>query len=163
MRVAVCDQQVSFGESLAYVLTARGDRVVAVVQHCSEALIVANRRPADLCVVRLTSNRDFEGKRLVALRTLAARVPVVLIVEDLTVATRAAGLAAGVRGLGEMRQGIGDVLRMIDQVHAGGSALDTASRPPVRARATQRQRRHGTARVLPVRTRAHGALGARPR
>src|SRR5947199_5620242 len=102
MRVAVCDQQVSFGESLGYVLTARGDRVVAVVQHCSEALIVANRRPADLCVVRLISARDFEGKRLAALRALAARLPVVLIVEDLTPATRAAGLAAGVRGLGEM-------------------------------------------------------------
>lgn len=135
MRVAVCDQQVSFGESLAYVLTARGDRVVAVVQQCSEALIVANRRPADLCVVRLSSTRDFGGTRLAALRALAARLPVVLIVEDLTAAARVAGLAAGVRGLGEMRQGIGDVLRTIDQVHAGGSALDTESRPPARARA----------------------------
>lgn len=129
MRVAICDQQVSFGESLAYVLTARGDRIVAVVQRCSEALIVAARRPADLCVVRLSSASDFEGPRYAALRSLAQQLPVVLIVENLTAATRTAAIAAGVRGLGEMRQGIADVLRLIDDVHRGGVALEAAPRP----------------------------------
>lgn len=134
MRIAICDQQVSFGESLAYVLTARGDRVVAVVQQSSEALVVASRRPAELCVVRLTARHDLDGKRHTTLRALAALVPVVLIVDDLTTANRSAAVAAGVRGLGEMRQGIDDVLRLIDRVHRGGTALDTVPRPAARGR-----------------------------
>lgn len=135
MRIAICDQQVSFSESLAYVLTARGDRVVAVIQQCSEALVVAGRRSVELCVVRMTPSRDLDGKRDTALRALAALVPVVLIVDDLMTADRSAVVAAGVRGLGEMRQGVDDVLRLIDRVHGGGTALDTVPRPAARARA----------------------------
>ena len=129
MRVIISDTHLAFSESLAHVLTSRGARVIAVVQKVAEVAIVLSRQSVDVCVVGLGSDRSLAGERYAALATLTPKVAVVVLAETVTPALRAECAALAVRGLGDMRQGMSEVLRLLDRVRRGDQVLDPLGLP----------------------------------
>jgi two-component system nitrate/nitrite response regulator NarL len=138
MRILICDRHLSFAESLAHALTARGDVVVGMVARAPDAARLIADVQADLCVVSVAEpDLDFDDRS--ALQALSQRGNVVVLAEAVTPGLSHSVMAAGVRGLAEMRQGMDELLGLIDRVASGTAMFEAA---PERGR--QRGARNGS-------------------
>jgi two-component system nitrate/nitrite response regulator NarL len=137
MRVLLCDQHVAFAESLAYVLTVRGDEVVGVVHRVSDAIATVADQPVDICLV----NAD-EPDRLDDLHALCRAVgdaAVVLLAAEADQDVQSRAVKAGVRAVVAKRQSLSDVLRVLDRVLSGERVVNTTAS---RRRSTGEAPRH---------------------
>jgi two-component system nitrate/nitrite response regulator NarL len=132
MRVVICDQHVAFAESMGHVLTARGAQVVAIVQRPPEVHRVLARQLADVCVLAIGSEHEVRGEHRAAVQSLAQRVRTIILADAISPELRQDSVALGARGLGEMRQSMPDLLRLMDRVHRGATVLDTPCRSQAR-------------------------------
>jgi two-component system nitrate/nitrite response regulator NarL len=138
VRLLLCDHHVVFAESLAHVLTARGEQVVAVTHHPDQAVEVLRRAVVDVCVLDVVYGRESMVDRIAALRAAAPATRLVLLTDQAGPALIAAGRAAGVAGIADKRQPVAHVLSLLDRVHAGEAALPAAGPGPVGSRANRR-------------------------
>ncbi len=81
VRIVLCDRHVSFAESLAYVLTVRGDDVVGVVHRISDATAIAANEPVDICLVDADDPDRLDD--LHALCRAVGDAPVVLLAAEI--------------------------------------------------------------------------------
>jgi DNA-binding NarL/FixJ family response regulator len=134
MRVAICDKQPIFAESLRYVLEHRGDEVVQTVSTMSDAVASADGCGADVWVIDLVTATEADPTALAGLRDLSATSALVLLVDEHTPGTGIDSLLPGVRAVAEKRQRIGELLTLLDRVHAGAPPpASSRLKDPVRA------------------------------
>jgi two-component system nitrate/nitrite response regulator NarL len=119
MRVGICDKQPIFAESLRYVLEHRGDDVVQTVSTMSDAVTNADGTTADVWVIDVATAAEADPTELAGLRALSTRSALVLLVDEHTPGTGIDSLLPGVRAVAERRQRIGELLTLLDRVHAG--------------------------------------------
>jgi two-component system nitrate/nitrite response regulator NarL len=140
VRVVLCDQHVAFAESLAFVLTARGDDVVGVVHDLRDAIAIVEREPIDICVV----DAD-EPDRLQDLRTLCRAIgdaPVVLLAAEADAEMQSRAVQAGVRAVAAKRQSLSEVLKLLGRALSGERVL-TAEVSRSRSAGQRRHRTEG--------------------
>jgi len=142
MRVAICEKQPIFAESLRYVLEHRGDEVVTTVATVSEAVTSVAARSADVWVLDVATAIEADPSALAALRDQSTRSALVLLVDERTPATGIDFLMPGVRAVAEKRQRIGELLTLLDRVHAG-APLPARPRPNDPDRPHTPAREHG--------------------
>lgn len=117
MRVLICDDHVVFAESLAHLLTARGDQVVAVVHDPDEALAVLRREQVDVFLLDLMYGRETVLHRLGEL-CAATDAGVVLLSGRLDDQVLLVAREAGVRGVADKRQPFTEILGVLARVHS---------------------------------------------
>jgi two-component system nitrate/nitrite response regulator NarL len=128
MRVVICDQHIVFAESLSHVLTLRGHQVVAVARRLSGAIDALNEEPADVCLIDPVFGTEIDSAGLGDMRRAAPTTAIVFLTARVDRDVRAAAAVAGARALAEKRQSVGDVITLLDRVHAGESVLYRAYR-----------------------------------
>jgi two-component system, NarL family, nitrate/nitrite response regulator NarL len=119
MRLLIHAHQLVFAESLAHVLSVRGEEIVAVTHERDQLLDVLLCQRVDVCLLDLVSSTDSILHRLTTLREAAPRTHIVLLSGDVDEALLAAGRAAGVRGIGDKRRTLTEVVDLLDRVYAG--------------------------------------------
>jgi len=119
MRVLICDYQVVFAESLAHLLTDRGEHVVAVTHDLDRAAAVLREHPVDVCLLDVVFGSEHALDRLPELRRAGPRTHLVLLSARVDAALMAAARQAGVSGVADKRQPVADLIGLLDRVHAG--------------------------------------------
>lgn len=142
MRVVICEKQPIFAESLRYVLEHRGDEVVTIASTVGEAVTSVAARNADVWVLDVATAVEADPSALGALRDQSTRSALVLLVDERTPATGIDFLMPGVRAVAEKRQRIGELLTLLDRVHAG-APLPARPRPTDPDRPSAPAREHG--------------------
>ena len=119
MRILVCDYWVIFAEAVADLLTARGKQVVAVVHNLDDAAAVLRTAPVDVFLLDVVFGKDRQLGRLAELRELAPATSVVLLSGHVDAELVCAARAARVHAIGDKRLPVPEIIRLLDQVHAG--------------------------------------------
>ncbi|HZN19513.1 MAG TPA: response regulator transcription factor [Micromonosporaceae bacterium] len=119
MRVLICDYQVVFAESLAHLLTDRGEHVVAVTHDLDRAAAVLREHPVDVCLLDVVFGSEHALDRLPELHRAGPRTHLVLLSARVDAALMAAARQAGVSGVADKRQPVADLIGLLDRVHAG--------------------------------------------
>ncbi len=149
MRVLLCDDHVVFAESLAAVLTRVGLDIVGITYSPDEALLALDALRPDLCVLDVGFGEQTVLPRLAELRAAAPDTRLVLLSASLEPRIVTEALAAGVRGFGHKGHRVGEVVELLERVHAGEIAADRSLLiPPRPAREPER----GAARLAPYLT-----------
>jgi two-component system nitrate/nitrite response regulator NarL len=136
----LCDQHVAFAESLAYVLAARGDDVVAIVGQVSEVAEIVAREQVDICLVDAAAD-PIQLDDLIARCQAPGGASIVLLATEVAPDANSRVLQAGVRAVAAKWQSLAEVLRLLDRVQAGEQILDTVAS---RRRSPIGQPRHRT-------------------
>jgi two-component system nitrate/nitrite response regulator NarL len=141
MRLLIHAHQLVFAESLAHVLNVQGTEIVAVTHHGDQLLDVLLRQSVDVCLLDLVSSAESILDRLTVLHEASPRTHLVLLSGEVDEALLAAARAAGVRGVGDKRRTLTEVVDLLDRVYAGEivvpaggttePALSGASRRPL--------------------------------
>ena len=134
MRLVLCDPQLTFAESLAYVLVERGDEVVGLVRQLPDAAAIVTQDRADICVIDI----DKSTAELDSLPNLARAIPVVVLTDQPNGDLRSHLADAGAQAVVLKQQSLDDLLRLLDRVHAGETVVDQV--PPRGSRATGQPR-----------------------
>lgn len=157
MRILICDDHAVFADSLALVITRSGRTVVGVTYSPQQALRALRDTVADVCLLDVNFPEGSSLGRMAELREAAPVTRFVLLSGLLDGATFEAGIEAGVAGFADKSQQAGDILRLLDRVHAGERVIGRArqrSPAPVAPRSdAQRYARFLTAREREVLTR----------
>jgi two-component system nitrate/nitrite response regulator NarL len=119
MRLLIHAYHVLFAESLAHVLDAQGKDIVGVTHEPAQLLDALRRLSVDVCMLDMVSGTDAMIGRLAAVREAAPGTHVVLLTGDVDDVLVAAGRAAGVRGIGDKRRPLAEVIDLLDRVGAG--------------------------------------------
>jgi two-component system nitrate/nitrite response regulator NarL len=118
MRVLLCDYQVIFAEALADLLTARGKQIVAITHNLDDAVAALRDRPVDVFLLDVVFGADRPLGRLLELRRAAPRTSVMLLSGRIDAELVHAARAAGVQAIGDKRQPVAEIIRLLDQVYA---------------------------------------------
>ncbi|MFB9836221.1 response regulator transcription factor [Actinoallomurus acaciae] len=156
MRVVICDDHAVFADSLALVLAEAGHDVVGVVYSPEEALRLLSSAPADVCLIDLQFPGGSALDRLPELLHTAPATRFVVLSGSMDAELLDAALAAGVSGFAHKGQQAGEIVAMLDRVHAGEVVVDSAAdtRMPLRPRSeAQRLANYLTPREREVLTR----------
>jgi two-component system nitrate/nitrite response regulator NarL len=121
MRILVCDYQVVFAESLAHVLSSRGNHVVAVTHDLDWAATVLREETVDVFLFDVVFGGERQLHRLAELRRLAMHTHLVLLSGGVDFALVAAARAAGVQAVSDKRQPVADIIDLLERVYAGDS------------------------------------------
>jgi two-component system nitrate/nitrite response regulator NarL len=119
MRILVCDYWVIFAEAMADLLTARGKQVIAVVHNLDDAAAVLRTTPVDVVLLDVEFGRDRPLGRLAEFRKLAPATSIVLLSGRVDAELVSAARAAGVQAIGDKRQPVAEIMRLLDRVHVG--------------------------------------------
>lgn len=119
MRVLVCDDHVLFAESLAELLTAQGVQVAAVAAHPDRAMTVLRRDRVDICLLDVMFGHDSALPRLADFRRLAPTTRIVLLTGRVDADVVTAARDAGVHAVTDKRYLTGEIMNVLDRVHAG--------------------------------------------
>lgn len=119
MRVLLCDRQTAFTESLAHVLSARGDQIVALLCDPRDVAAVIASHPVDICLIGAAETDPDD------LALLCAQTSVVLLADDVDAARQFGAEKAGVRATASKRHSLSELLRLLDRVHAGERTAGT--------------------------------------
>jgi two-component system nitrate/nitrite response regulator NarL len=130
MRLSICDYHVVFAESLAHMLAAHGNDVVAVT-HDPDQLVEALRRElVDVCLLDVVFGTVNAVDRLTDVRAASPGIPLVLLTGEVDAALLGAARAAGVRGIVDKRQPAAELIDLLNRVHAGDSVVLTPRAQP---------------------------------
>jgi two-component system nitrate/nitrite response regulator NarL len=131
MRLLICDYHLVFAESLAYVLAGRGMHVVAVARDPDQLLETLRQEPVDICLFDLAFGTGLDLDRLAELRLAAPGTRFVLLTAAADRKMLAAARAAGVRGVGDKRQPVSEIIHLLERVYAGEwvASVDSTSSP----------------------------------
>jgi two-component system nitrate/nitrite response regulator NarL len=140
MRLVIHADQRVFAESLAHVLSVRGKEIVAVTREHDQLLAVLRVQQVDVCLLDLASGTESIPDRLTTLREAAPGTHLVLLSGEVDEALVAAGRAAGVRGIGDKRRTLTEVVHLLDRVYAGEIVLPAGAADPVGSGAAGRPR-----------------------
>lgn len=127
MKVLICDDHAVFADSLAMVLRESGHDVVGVVYSPGEALDLLRHTTADVCLIDLQYPG---GSVLASLPDLVRSAPAtrfVVLSGSIDAELLDTALAAGVRGFAHKGQQAGEIVGMLDRVHAGEVVADPAT------------------------------------
>ena len=119
MRILLCDRQVVFAESLAHLLTARGEQVVGVTHNLDAAAAALGEREADVFLLDVIFGTERRLDGLARLRRSIPRTNVVLLSGSIDDDLRARALAAGVDAIGDKRQPVAEIIDLLYRVHSG--------------------------------------------
>jgi len=118
-RILVCDYWVIFAEAVADLLTARGKQVIAVVHTLDDASAVLRTTPVDVFLLDVVFGKDRQLGRLAEFRKLAPATSMVLLSGRVDAELVSAARAAGVQAIGDKRQPVAEIMRLLDRVHVG--------------------------------------------
>jgi two-component system, NarL family, nitrate/nitrite response regulator NarL len=135
MRVVLCDEHTVLTESLAHVLAARGEEVVALLGDRRDVAAIIADRPVDICLIGAATDLN-------DLAQFCAQTSVVLLAEELDAIDRLSAIQAGVRAIASRRQSLGDLLRLLDRVMSGDRVLEAVV-PSVACGGESRHRTEG--------------------
>jgi DNA-binding NarL/FixJ family response regulator len=124
MRVLICDDHAVFADSLAMVLADAGHRITGVAYSPDDALTVLRNRPVDVCLIDLHFPAGSVLGRLAELRAAAPATSFVVVSGFVDQQIVDAGLRAGVRGFAHKGQQAGEILTLLNRVHAGEQVVD---------------------------------------
>jgi two-component system nitrate/nitrite response regulator NarL len=127
MRIVICDQHTVFAESLAYLMTMRGDEVVAVTGSLVEAADAVRRSQPDVCTTDVLFSNAVNLAGLASLGRVAGRTAIVLLSGSLNAIVRQSAQAIGVGAIVDKCQPIIDIIAILDRVYAG--EIVAAARP----------------------------------
>jgi two-component system, NarL family, nitrate/nitrite response regulator NarL len=127
MRVVVCDHHLAFGESLAWVLAARGVEVVAVVGRLSDIPPILAEKAVDICIVDGGGADASELADTVTRCKQVSDASVVLLAAEVDADIRARAVDVGVAGVAAKGQRLADVVRLLDRVHSGEYVADDSA------------------------------------
>ena len=122
----LCDDHLLLAEALAAALANRGFTDVEVAGSPDAALAVIRRKPIDVCLMDLQFP---DGDGLAAareLRELRPQTRVVILSAFADSAVVAAGVGAGVAGFCRKDMGVDEIIKAVEQVHAGQVFIDAA-------------------------------------
>jgi len=122
----LCDDHLLLAEALAAALANRGFTDVEVAGSPDAALAVIRRKPIDVCLMDLQFP---DGDGLAAareLRELRPQTRVVILSAFADSAVVAAGVEAGVAGFCRKDMGVDEIIKAVEQVHAGQVFIDAA-------------------------------------
>ena len=123
MRILVCDYLVIFAQAVADLLTTRGKQVVAVVHDLDDASAVLRTTPVDVFLLDVVFGKDRQLGRLAEIRQLAPATSVVLLSGHIDAELVAAARAARVHAICDKRLPVAEIIRLLDQVHAGSQPM----------------------------------------
>ena len=127
MRLLICDYHVVFAESVAHLLSANGYQVAGVTHHVDALLAALRREQVDLCLLDVFFGNESIVDRLPILHAAAPGTQLVLLTAGPDAGLLKAARAAGVAGVADKRQPVTDLLRVLDRVAAGESAVEPTS------------------------------------
>lgn len=127
MRVLVCDDHAVFADSLALVLADAGHPVVGVVYSPDDALTLLPSIEPDICLIDLGFPSGSVIDRLGELIDTAPATRFVILSGCVEPAMVEAAMAAGARGFAHKGQQAGEIVALIDRVHAGEIVIDPAT------------------------------------
>jgi two-component system nitrate/nitrite response regulator NarL len=119
MRILLCDYQVIFAQALGHLLGARGKQVVGVTNDLDDATAILREQAVDVFLLDVVFGADRPLGRLAELRHIAPRTAVVLLSGRIDDELVAAASAAGVHAIGDKRQPVDEIIRLLERVHAG--------------------------------------------
>src|SRR4051794_13942719 len=114
MRILLCDYHVIFAEALAHLLGARGMHVVGVTNDLDDAAAMLREHAVDVFLLDVVFGADRPLGRLAELRHIAPRTAVVLLSGWIDDELVAAACAAGVQAIGDKRQPVDEIIRLLD-------------------------------------------------
>jgi two-component system, NarL family, nitrate/nitrite response regulator NarL len=138
MRILICDYQVIFAESLAHVLTARGERVVGIAHDFDDAVALLREQSVDVFLLDVVFGAERRLGRLAELLRAAPTTAVMLLSGQVDAELVAAARAAGVHAIGDKRQPVAEIIRLLERLHAG---YRPGPSPVLSAHTVPRQRR----------------------
>jgi two-component system, NarL family, nitrate/nitrite response regulator NarL len=144
VRVLVCDDHAVFADSLALVLAEAGHHVVGAVYSPEEALRLLRSAPADVCLIDLQFPGGSALDDLPELVRSAPSTRFVVLSGSIDATLLEAALAAGVRGFAHKGQQAGEIVAMLERVHAGEVVVDPAAgiRMPLRPQSEAQRLAH---------------------
>jgi two-component system nitrate/nitrite response regulator NarL len=119
MRILICDYHLIVAQALGHLLGARGKHVVGVTNDLDDAAVILREHAVDVFLLDMVFGADRPLGRLAELRQIAPRTAVVLLSGRIDDELVAAACAAGVHAIGDKRQPVDEIIRLLDRVHAG--------------------------------------------
>lgn len=124
MIVLLCDDHLLFTESLAHVLTGRGDTVFVTAEP-GEAVIVAGRERPDVCAMdRSFPAGDVGAAGVRAVLDVSPETKILMLTGRSDAAGARAAVVAGARGFLKKDEPLDHVVRALDQVASGLLTID---------------------------------------
>jgi two-component system nitrate/nitrite response regulator NarL len=123
MRILLCDHHVVFAESLAHLLAARGNEVVAVTLDADQTLEVLRREAVDVVLLDVVYGGESVVDRLPELRRVRPQARLVLLCDHVDGALVAAVRGTGVHGIIDKRQPVADLIDLLGQPYTGEAVI----------------------------------------
>lgn len=140
MRVLLCDDHTVFADSVAELLAGAEMRIVAVTGHPDRALAVLRREAVDICLLDVTFGRESVLPRLAEFRRAAPNTRIVLLTGRVDADLLATAREAQIRGVADKRQPAREIIRLLQQVHAGETVYPAEATPVPVPRASDHDR-----------------------
>jgi two-component system, NarL family, nitrate/nitrite response regulator NarL len=128
VKVLVCDDHAVFADSLALVLADAGHPVVGVVYSPDDALLLLPTIEPDVCLIDLMFPSGSVVDRLDDLIGAAPATRFVILSGSIDPETIETVMAAGAAGFAHKGQQAGEIVALLERVHAGEVVVDQATR-----------------------------------